>query len=196
MKKEPFDILGISKDASRGEIKSAFRRMAKRYHPDIVGGTGDKFKRILLAYEQIAGYVHGEGETVKDFDFEVNVNIDRKKQVQDLFDDFKDGILTYFDIGKPEFLNLFLELTPEQASQGGKIKINLPLTCKCKKCYGFGQIFFIRCKKCGGTGEEVYQKSTLLDFSGGVADDSTAKQHIDNLFLTVVFKIEDKAKDK
>lgn len=196
MRKQPFDILGISKDASEGEIKSAFRRMAKRYHPDIVGGTGEKFKRILMAYEQIAGYVHGEGETVEDFDFEVDVKIDRKRQVQDLFDDFKDGILTYFDIGKMEYLNLFLELTPAQASRGGKIKINLPLTRKCKKCFGFGQIFFIACKKCGGSGEEKYQKSTLLDFPAGVADDSTAKQHIDDLFLTVVFKIEEKAKDK
>ncbi|MFH1701403.1 MAG: DnaJ domain-containing protein [Candidatus Zixiibacteriota bacterium] len=195
MKKEPFDILGISKDAGQGEIKSAFRRLAKKYHPDIVGGTGEKFKRILLAYEQIAGYAHGEGETVEDFDFEVNVRIDRKRQIQDLFDDFKDGMLTFFDIGKPEFLNLFLELTSEQASRGGKIKVNLPLTRKCKKCYGFGQILFIACKKCGGSGEEVYKKSTLLEFPSGVSNGTAAKQHIDNLFLTVVFKIVAKGKD-
>ena len=81
-------------------VKSKVDQQVEKYHPDIVGGTGEKFKRILLAYEQIAGYVHSEGEEEGAFDFAVNVKIDRKTQTQDLFDDLKDGILTLFDIGK------------------------------------------------------------------------------------------------
>ena len=181
-------MLGIKKDASKSEMKSAFRRLAKKYHPDIIGGAGEKFKRILWAYEQIAGYDHYENNE-ENFDFEINVRIDRKKQVQDLFDDFKDGILTFLDINKPEFLTLFLELTEDQAKVGGKVKLNLPLVRKCKKCYGFGQILFKECKVCGGSGEEIYNKSTIIKIPDGVENEWKAKSHIDNLFLTIVFRI-------
>ncbi len=187
--KDPYEMLGIGKDADPKIIKSAFRKMAKKYHPD-VGGTSDKFKRILWAYEQLAGYGRETGhEETERFDFEVNVRIDRKPKAQDLFDDLKDGLLTFFDIGKPEYLNLFLELTPAQAKKGGRVRINLPLTRKCKKCFGFGQLLFSDCKRCGGSGEETYRKATLLKISPDVTDGWRAKQHIDDMFLTVIFKI-------
>ncbi len=188
--KDPYEMLGIDKDANPDVIKSAFRKMAKRYHPD-VGGTADQFKRILWAYEQLAGYGRPTGnEEQETFDFEINVKISRKQKTQDLFDDLKDGFMTLFDVDKPEYLNLFIELTPAQAEIGGKVRINLPLTRKCKKCYGFGTILFSECKVCGGSGEQMYKKATVLEIPTEVTDGWRAKQHIDNLFLTVIFKIE------
>lgn len=187
---DPYDMLGIGKDADPAQIKAAFRRLAKKYHPD-VGGTNEKFKRILWAYEQLAGYGTPTGkEETERFDFEIDVTIDRRRKVQDLFDDLTDGVLTFFDMDKPEYLNLFLQLTPDEARRGGKVRLNLPLTRKCRKCYGFGQILFIACKTCGGSGEETYNKATVLEIPSGVKDGWRAKQHIDNLFLTVIFKIE------
>ncbi|KAA6225485.1 MULTISPECIES: DnaJ C-terminal domain-containing protein [unclassified Campylobacter] len=48
-----YDTLGIAKDASSDEIKKAYRRLARKYHPDInkEKGAEDKFKEINAAYE-------------------------------------------------------------------------------------------------------------------------------------------------
>ena len=51
--KNYYDILGVSKDATPEEIKSADRKMAKQYHPDVnkEAGASEKFKEINEAYE-------------------------------------------------------------------------------------------------------------------------------------------------
>eukprot|EP00249_Psilotum_nudum_P020076 c27550_g2_i3 orf=2143-3507(-) len=48
-----YDILGVSKNASKSEIKSAYRRLARQYHPDVnkQPGAEQKFKNISNAYE-------------------------------------------------------------------------------------------------------------------------------------------------
>jgi hypothetical protein len=46
-----YDILGVSQNASTDQIKSAFRRLAKIYHPDKNPEGKDQFSKILLAYE-------------------------------------------------------------------------------------------------------------------------------------------------
>ena len=48
-----YDILGVSKNASDKEIKSAFRKLAVKYHPD-AGGDEEKFKEISEAYETLS----------------------------------------------------------------------------------------------------------------------------------------------
>jgi len=48
--KDHYSTLGISKTASQEEIKSAYRKLAKQYHPDL-GGDADKFKSINEAYD-------------------------------------------------------------------------------------------------------------------------------------------------
>lgn len=50
-KRDYYEILGVSKDASADEIKKAFRRLAVQHHPDKEGGTEEKFKEINEAYE-------------------------------------------------------------------------------------------------------------------------------------------------
>jgi DnaJ like chaperone protein len=44
--KDPFEILGIEKDASQEKIKEAYRKMAKKYHPDKVVHLGKEFQEI------------------------------------------------------------------------------------------------------------------------------------------------------
>ncbi len=56
MVNDPYSVLGVSKDASEDEIKSAYRRLAKKYHPDLNPGDAEaarKMNEINAAYEQI-----------------------------------------------------------------------------------------------------------------------------------------------
>jgi len=53
---DPYKILGVSPDASDEEIKQAYRRLAKKYHPDLNPGdeaAAEKMQQINAAYEQI-----------------------------------------------------------------------------------------------------------------------------------------------
>jgi len=57
MEKDYYAILGVARDASEKEIKSAYRKLARQYHPDI--NPGDKnaeatFKKINEAYEVLS----------------------------------------------------------------------------------------------------------------------------------------------
>jgi molecular chaperone DnaJ len=50
-KRDYYEVLGVSKDASADEVKKAFRRLAVQHHPDKEGGDEAKFKEINEAYE-------------------------------------------------------------------------------------------------------------------------------------------------
>jgi len=50
-KRDYYEILGVSKDASADELKKAFRRAAVQHHPDKEGGNEDKFKEVNEAYD-------------------------------------------------------------------------------------------------------------------------------------------------
>ena len=52
---EYYDRLGVSKDASQDEIKRAYRKMSKKYHPDInkEPGAEEKYKEVQEAYETL-----------------------------------------------------------------------------------------------------------------------------------------------
>lgn len=50
-KRDYYEVLGVSKDASPDEIKKAFRKAALKYHPDKDGGDEAKFKEVNEAYE-------------------------------------------------------------------------------------------------------------------------------------------------
>jgi curved DNA-binding protein len=53
--KDYYDVLGVKADATEAEIKSAYRRLARKYHPDVSKETGaeEKFKAVNEAYEAL-----------------------------------------------------------------------------------------------------------------------------------------------
>ncbi|MGN1286859.1 MAG: DnaJ domain-containing protein [Bradyrhizobium sp.] len=56
MAKDPYSVLGVSHDATDEEIKTAYRRLAKKYHPDLNPGDEEaarKMNEVNAAYEQI-----------------------------------------------------------------------------------------------------------------------------------------------
>lgn len=64
--KDPYRVLGVGKDASDGEIKRAFRKKARQFHPDRNpedAGAEAKFKEVQSAYDKI-----GTAESRRDFD--------------------------------------------------------------------------------------------------------------------------------
>ena len=56
MKKDYYEVLGVSKNASDAEIKSAFRKLAKKYHPDVSKepDAAEKFKEAQEAYSVLS----------------------------------------------------------------------------------------------------------------------------------------------
>lgn len=59
--RDPYEVLGVSKNATQDEIKSAYRKLAKQYHPDRYIGNpladlaSEKFKEINEAYDTLTG---------------------------------------------------------------------------------------------------------------------------------------------
>ena len=58
----PYEVLGVQQGADKETCKAAYRRLAKKYHPDSPGGDKDKFDEVAKAWEYIES---GKGVTFK-----------------------------------------------------------------------------------------------------------------------------------
>ena len=70
-KRDYYDVLGVSRSASASEIKKAYRKLAKKYHPDTNAGNKEaeqKFKEVTEAYiqgaEVLTGGIGGFGQAI------------------------------------------------------------------------------------------------------------------------------------
>ncbi len=165
MKKDYYDILGITKDASQDEIKKAFRQLAKKWHPDVnhEKGAEEKFKEINEAFQVLSDpqkkgqydqYGHsafgenfsGSGSSSSSgFSFE---DILRNSGFGDIFRGFggeTQGADIRYDI----------ELSLEDAFSGVEKKIEVSHSVGCNTCSGTGAKpgFLKSCSECGGSGE-------------------------------------------
>lgn len=48
---KPHEVLGVPPDATREEVRAAYRKLAARHHPDRTGGNPDEFYRATVAHD-------------------------------------------------------------------------------------------------------------------------------------------------
>ena len=195
-KRDYYEVLGVSKGASDDEIKKAYRKLAKKYHPDMNPGDKEaeaKFKEVNEAYsilsdsEKRARYdqfghagvdpnygAGGPGGGFGGFDMG---DID----LGDIFGSFFGGGFGGFGGSassrrngpqKGESLRASLTISFEEAAFGCEKETNLNRTEECKACHGSGAepgTTAETCPDCRGTGVVRVQQRT-----GGFAFSSTA----------------------
>lgn len=56
MKRDYYEVLGVAKDADAEEIKKAYRKLARQYHPDVnkAADAEEKFKEVKEAYDVLS----------------------------------------------------------------------------------------------------------------------------------------------
>lgn len=183
-KRDYYEILGVSKDADDKEIKSAFRRLAKKYHPDVSKepDAAEKFKEAQEAYAVLSDpdkrskydkYGHaafdqmngGAGFDFSDFDF------------SDIFSDlfgssFGGGFSGFSSFGgrgssssksrRGSDRLMRVDLSFEDAVFGCKKVINLDVYEECSECNGKGGKGEKKCSTCHGNGTVTREQSTLF----------------------------------
>ncbi|MCX8030368.1 MAG: molecular chaperone DnaJ [Thermodesulfovibrionales bacterium] len=159
--KDYYKILNVNKDATQEEIKKAYRKLARKYHPDLNPGdkaAEEKFKEINEAYAVLSDpqkrsqYDSG-GTTFEWFDGFKDFNF---KETFDFGDIFGDLFNTTFKKGanfvKGEDIFSSMELTLEEAFTGITKPISFTRTINCTSCGGTGAENYKDCERCKGTG--------------------------------------------
>ena len=184
-KKDYYETLGVSKTATQDEIKSAFRKLAKKYHPDVnkEPGAEEKFKEIGEAYAILSdpdkrskydqfgsaafeqggmggqGFGGFQGFSADDID------------LSSIFDDILGGSFGFGGgrskrntsrptKGRDSLVRINLDFN--EAIFGAKESIKVELDEECDECNGAGGFDSKTCSTCGGTGRVVTQQSTLF----------------------------------
>ena len=174
-----YKILGVSKDSSPDDIKRAYRKLAREYHPDVnkAAGAADKFKEINEAYQVLSdpgkrsqhdyyGKAGGAGG-FEGFDFGGGF------QGFEGFGEFGDLFDAFFGSGgrkrdQPERgadLRYDLNITLEEAALGVERELNILHFVSCPNCKGSGAkpgTKPTKCSTCKGTGQLRKTQRTFL----------------------------------
>ena len=182
--KNYYDILGVSKDATPDEIKSAYRKMAKQYHPDVNkdAGASEKFKEISEAYECLsdpqkksnydqfgsATGPQGFGGFGGDGGFGGFGGFGDFSDLGDIFGNifggFGGGSATKMG-SKGEDLQVQITLDFEEAVFGVTKEITIPRVENCSACNGTGArngTEYTTCSECHGTGQVRYTENSMF----------------------------------
>jgi len=179
-KKDYYEVLGVSKTASQDEIKSAFRKLAKKYHPDVSKeeNAAEKFKEAQEAYAVLSdenkrrqydqfghsAFTNSQGgfSGFDGFDF---------GSMEDIFGDmFRGfGFGSGFSSGSRRNraqdgadLLYRMSISFEEAVNGAKRDIKVNAEDECDNCNGQGGFNSKTCPECKGSGSVTRQQSTLF----------------------------------
>lgn len=172
MAKDYYKTLGVEKSASQEEIKKAFRKLARKYHPDVAGKESeDRFKEINEAFQILSdpqkrsqydrfGSSTFEGRDFSGFGgFE---DIFRNMGFDDIFGTFSGGRRPRGEAGAD--LRYDLEISLEEAFSGLTTEIDAPGHEKCPKCGGTGaeEGHYKECPDCEGSGEVKKVRNSMF----------------------------------
>ena len=182
-KRDYYETLGVSKSASDNELKSAYRKLAKQYHPDANPGdtqAEEKFKELSEAYAVLSD---GDKRAAYDqyghaaFDpsrgggggFHHDLNFD----MHDIFSSFFGDSFDIFGGGgrrrsgprRGADLQMRMQIKFEEAVFGASKEVQLQANETCDSCKGSGAKAGTHpenCKECGGSGQVRVVQQTLL----------------------------------
>ncbi|MDD2445339.1 MAG: molecular chaperone DnaJ [Clostridia bacterium] len=180
--KDYYEILGVDKKASEDEIKSAYRKLAKKYHPDVnkEPSAATKFKEINEAYEVLGDQKkrdnydqYGSAEGAPNFNdffgggggFSGNFSGGFSDIFSDIFSAFGGGGGKTRIMEKGEDINLQMTISFEEAAFGCSKQIIINRNEKCGQCNGTGAKDgkeFSTCNECQGSGRVRYTQNTLF----------------------------------
>ena len=168
MSKDYYDILNVSRSASDAEIKSTYRKLAMKYHPDRNPNdktAENKFREITEAYEVLKD--SQKRSTYDQFGHSAFSN-DGASQNQG-FGGFSGGFSDIFEdmfgMGREQSkqgptsgsdLRYDLSVSLEQAFKGDQVEISITLPAQCNNCNGTGAKKGsnpVSCNQCGGYGK-------------------------------------------
>jgi molecular chaperone DnaJ len=162
--RDPYDVLGVSRDASEQDVKKAFRRLARELHPDVNAHDPDaeeKFKEAAEAYEILsdperrATYDRYGHDGLRSGGYAPN--FDGFGSIGDLFNAFFGaGSASGGSSGLGGDIAVAVEMTLREASEGSKIDVSFDAIDRCERCHGNGAepgTPIERCVRCNGAGQ-------------------------------------------
>ena len=183
-KRDYYEVLGVDKTADEKTIKKAYRKLARKYHPDVCEeeGAEEKFKEVSEAYAVLSddekrkrydqfGHAGMDGYTAEDFYQNVNF--------EDIFQGFDIGnIFEMFGFGggnrsrggrtgpqRGSDIYTEIPITLEEAFQGCEKEIKITRSELCPTCNGSKSKPGVEpktCPVCGGTGQVKEVSNTFL----------------------------------
>jgi len=173
--RDPYDVLGVERNATREEVKKAYRRLAFEFHPDRNPGdraAEDRFKEITLAYEVL-------NDPDKRARFDRWGTADAPPDLSEMFGGFglEDAIRAFmenfgfggFSAGgrsrKGPDIEISVDLDLSEAALGARREVRVRRSEPCPDCSGSGAdsaAGWKTCESCGGRGQIRSSHRTIL----------------------------------
>jgi molecular chaperone DnaJ len=142
-----YEVLGLSPGASESEIKAAYRRLARQFHPD-TGQPGDvaRFREVQEAYD-----------TLSDAEKRRRYDSARTETVPVSWTGgFEDPLPSFREVSprvrREPPAHLDIVLSEQEAARGGEVILEIARDSDCPECAGTGFGFYGWCPRCSGEG--------------------------------------------